>query len=398
MSAYRAVDLTRTIDEQAHRGAVASVPVPAPVREPIHVEHPLALHLEALPRGRQQLHLRSLLDDLGEQVPRVEQVLEVVEHEQRGPFAQEVDQLVTGRDRAVRVVDLELQALGDGGREQVRCRDTDERNEVDTVLIAVDPASGCLERQSRLADTARPDQRQQAAVGLVEHAIDRGELVGPPHERGARSREVPDPRFERLQRRELGGEPVDLELEDALRDTQVLEAVRAEVAHVGVDERPRGLRQEHLPSVTDGRDPSSLVDVEADVPLVGEPGLARVQPHPHPDRAARKCQLRVNGCSDSIRCTAKCDEEGVALRVHLGAVVRGKRLSEQSPVLVERVGVRVPQLVQKLRRPLDIREEERDDTGRKRGRHAAMITGRDPRVYLGREWPTHSTRVLAHVG
>ena len=189
------------------------------------------------------------------------------------------------------------------------------------------------------------------------------------------------PRFERLQGRELGGEPVDLELEDALRDTEVLEAVRAEVAHVGVDERPRGLRQEHLPSVTDGRDPGSLVDVEADVPLVGEPGLARVQPHPHPDRATRERQLRVYGCSDSLRCTAKCDKEGVALRVHLGAVVRGKRPPEQSPVLVERVGVRVPQLVQKLRRPLDVREEKRDDSGRKRGRHATMITGRDTRVY-----------------
>ncbi len=281
----------------------------------------------------------------------------------------------------MRVVDLELQALGDGGREQIGCRDTDERNEVDTVLVAVDPASGCLERQSRLADTARPDECQQAAVGLVEHAIDRGKLVGSPHERGARSRKVPDPRFERLQRRELGGEPVDLELEDALRDTQVLEAVRAEVAHVGVHERPRGLRQEHLPSVTDGRDPGSLVDGEADVPLVGEPGLARVEPHPHPDRAARKRQLRSSSRSHRIRCTAKRDKEGVALGVHLGAVVRGKRLPEQSPVLVERVGVRVPQLVQKLRRPLDVREEKRDDAGRKRGRHATMITGRDPRVY-----------------
>ena len=113
-------------------------------------------------------------------------------------------------------------------------------------------------------------------------------------------------------------------MEDALRDTQVLEAVGAKVPHVGVHERTRGLRQEHLPSVTDGRDPSSFVDVEADVPLVGEPGLARVQPHTHPDGAARKRPLRINGCSDSIRCTAKCDEEGVALCVHLGAVVRGQ--------------------------------------------------------------------------
>ena len=87
-------------------------------------------------------------------------MLEIVEDEQRRAFAQVVDKLVTSGDRAVRAVDLELQTLGDGGREQIRCRDTDEWNEVDAVLIAIDPASGCFERQSRLADTARPDQRQ----------------------------------------------------------------------------------------------------------------------------------------------------------------------------------------------------------------------------------------------
>src|SRR6476661_1102339 len=109
-------------------------------------------------------------------------MLEVVENEQRGPFTQEVDQLVAGGNRAVRVVDLELQALGDGRGKQLRCRDADERDEVDTVLITVDSARGCLERQSRLADAARPDQRQETAVALVEHAIDRGKLVGSTHE------------------------------------------------------------------------------------------------------------------------------------------------------------------------------------------------------------------------
>jgi len=44
----------------------------------------------------------------------------------------------------VRAVDLELEALRDRRREQVGCRDTDERNEVDAVLVAVDPARGRL--------------------------------------------------------------------------------------------------------------------------------------------------------------------------------------------------------------------------------------------------------------
>ena len=65
-------------------------------------------------------------------------------------------------------------------------------------------------------------------------------------------------------------------MEDALRDTQILETVGAEVAHLDVDECPRGPRQEDLPTVPDGRDPGSLVDVEAHVPLLGHARLTCV--------------------------------------------------------------------------------------------------------------------------
>jgi len=50
----------------------------------------------------------------------------------------------------------------------------------------------------------------------------------------------------------------------------------------------------------------------------------------------------VSGCSDRIRYAAERDEEGVALGVHLDAFVRGERLPEQSPMLMERIRVRVP--------------------------------------------------------
>jgi hypothetical protein len=133
--------------------------------------------------------------------------------------------------------------------------------------------------------------------------------------------------------------------------------------------------------VTDGRNPGSLVDVEADIPFVGQPGLARVQPHPHPDRAARKGHLRISGCTNRIGCTGECDEEGVALGVNLGAVVRRERLPQQAPMLVESACIRVSQVMQKLRRALDVREEKRHDAGRERGGHLAIIPGRDPHVY-----------------
>jgi hypothetical protein len=140
---------------------------------------------------------------------------------------------------------------------------------VHAVLIAVDPASSRLERQSRLTDTARPHQRQQPAVGLVEHAVDRRQLVGSPHEARARGRKVAQSSLERPQGRKLIRQTVDLELEDALRGAQVFQPVRAEVAYVRVHERSSRLRQEHLSSVADGGDARSLVDVEPHVPLNG---------------------------------------------------------------------------------------------------------------------------------
>ena len=97
--------------------------------------------------------------------------------------------------------------------------------------------------------------------------------------------------------------------------------MRAEVAYAGVDERAGRLRQEHLPSVADGGDARTLVDVEADVPLLGQARLTRVQPHAHTDRATRKCPLRISGRSDRIRCAAERDEKGVPLGVHLDAFV-----------------------------------------------------------------------------
>ena len=67
-----AVDLPRAIDEQAHGRARPRMAVPLAELQALEVEHPLALHLQALARGRQHLDLWRLLDELREQIPRVE--------------------------------------------------------------------------------------------------------------------------------------------------------------------------------------------------------------------------------------------------------------------------------------------------------------------------------------
>ena len=66
------------------------------------------------------------------------------------------------------------------------------------------------------------------------------------------------------------------------------------------------------------------------------------------------------------------EEERVALGVHLDAALGGARLPDQAAVLGERLRVCLcAELVQELRRALDVREEERDGAGREVVAHAA---------------------------
>ena len=179
-------DLSRPLDEQAHcRGAPVAVLREA---ETLDVEHPLALDVEPLPRRRQELDVRGALDHLAQKPGAVDQMLEVVEHEQRRALAEVVEQLLLRREAAVRAVDGELDRLGDGRREEVRRGDGGERDEVDAVRVAVDAASGGLEREPRLAGPARADEREQAALRVLQQPVDRFELRRAADERRSRQR------------------------------------------------------------------------------------------------------------------------------------------------------------------------------------------------------------------
>ncbi len=138
----------------------------------------------------------------------------------------------------------------------------------------------------------------------------------------------------------------------------------AEVPHVGIDERLRRLREENLAAVADRRDARALVDVEPDVALLGQPGLAGVETHSRLDGAACEGALAVTGSGDGVRGPREGDEEGIALGIDLDAVVLGDGRAKQPAVLVKRLCIVVTELVQELRRALDVGEEERNYTGR----------------------------------
>ena len=139
-----------------------------------------------------------------------------------------------------------------------------------------------------------------------------------------------------------------------------------EVAQVTVDERRRRLRHEHLSAVAGRCDPGSAMDVDADVALVGEERRPRVQTDAHTHRAGRECLGQLGGGSEGSGRRRERDEERVALGIDLHSIVTGTCLADDLPVCGECLGIGLcSQLVQELRRPLDVGEEEGDSAGRK---------------------------------
>ena len=145
--------------------------------------------------------------------------------------------------------------------------------------------------------------------------------------------------------------------------------MHTQVTDVRVHEHTGRLRQEHLPAVADGGDACALVRVEADVALVRQPWLARVQPHPHTYPPVGKCALAVRRGGDGVRRAGEGDEERVTLRVDFDALVVDEHRAESPPMLVQRLSVVVSELVQQPRRALHVREQQRHDAGRESAHH-----------------------------
>ena len=240
---------------------------------------------------------------------------------------------------------------------------------MDAVRVAVDAASGGLEGEPGLARSARPDEREQAAVGVIQQPVDRFELRRPADERRSRQREVLQACLDRLQERELALQAVDLELVDALGRAQVLEPVGAEVARFVVDERARRLRQQHLAAVADGRDARALVHVDPDVSLMSHPRLAGVESHPDADRPIGQASLCVRGRGGRVRSARERHEERVALCVDLDATVGRAGRAHDPTMIVECGAVPVAELVQQRRRALDVREEKCHHSSRELAGH-----------------------------
>ena len=198
------------------------------------------------------------------------------------------------------------------------------------------------------------------------------ELALAANQRPRLRRQIRRPRVERVERREGLPEALADELEDFLGLRQVLEAVRPEVAQPDALERllgeqPAGrVRDENLAAMAGGADARGTMDADPDVSSSGRPGVAGVDPHPHSQLPAlrpalgRERPLPVQGGRDSVARRGERDEERVALSVDLVAAVTREGIAQEAAVGRERIAVALPELVEKRRRPLDVREEKGD--------------------------------------
>jgi len=108
------------------------------------------------------------------------------------------------------------------------------------------------------------------------------------------------------------------------------------------------------------------MNVDADVPLVAQQRLARVDAHAHTDRRTGEPVAGPRRRRERVRRPRERNEEGVALDFDLHPTVRREGVPHHRPVCRQFPPVPVgTKLLQKPRRALDVSEQKGDGPGRK---------------------------------
>ena len=133
----------------------------------------------------------------------------------------------------------------------------------------------------------------------------------------------------------------------------------AQVGQLELHELRGRFRKHDLSAVTRRGDSCTEVNVVADVALLADVRRAGVQTHTHGDRSRGERLGDVPTCSlQRAGRGGERVEEGVALSVQLDAAVSAAPFPQHAPVVDQGLVVRLgPELVQQLRRALDVREE-----------------------------------------
>jgi hypothetical protein len=145
-----------------------------------------------------------------------------------------------------------------------------------------------------------------------------------------------------------------------------------------LDDGAGGLGDEDLAAVRCRADPGGQVKAEAEVALLLDPGLSRVEAHADTElltlrplvRGERP--LRGGGGAERVTGAPERDEEGVALGPHLLAAVLGEGGAHERPVIGEQLRIAVAQPPQQPRRALDVAEEEGEGPALKLGQRGIL--------------------------
>src|SRR5262245_51672252 len=106
------------------------------------------------------------------------------------------------------------------------------------------------------------------------------------------------------------------------------------------------------------------MDIVTYIAFLGEQRSARMQTDANLDRPGRKRLRHGPRCRKSSGGSRKGEEEGVTLGIHFVAPLGCALFPDHAAMLGKRRSVFLrPQLVEKLRRAFDVREEEGDSPG-----------------------------------
>ena len=204
-----------SLDEQADRGVLRQRGNPQPLvnagqLEGWHRKLLLATDPQDGPGGDDDLERLGPAEQLGNRGRGRQQLLEVVEHEQRPAGAQRLDEALERRPSAGK---RHPDRLRDGRRQQHRLRYRRERHEVHPVGKSVRDVGRELQGHPGLAGSARAGQRQQPRPIQQADRL-RDDRLAPDEARDLHG-QVVRRRVERPRRREVVAEALD----DELRET-----------------------------------------------------------------------------------------------------------------------------------------------------------------------------------
>ncbi len=222
-------------------------------------------------------------------------MLAVVEHDQRRPVA---DVVGNHPDRPSTRLGGQADRVEHRARQRTRITHRRQLHPPHSTVEVVDRLGSDLQRQPRLADAARADQRHEATV--IHRRQHRSRVRFTTDQRRQTGRQLWPNTSERSQRREVDVTIAMTQLPHPLSSAQIIQPVRTHVAKVRTveqtlaDELARRVRHEHLATVADRPQPRAPDDRRAEVPASSRNSPHRCgspcehEPRQTPVRAARR--------------------------------------------------------------------------------------------------------------